>query len=226
MSLLSKGIGTVFGGSGGTSNPFAIPDLSFLKEDLTKKFKPVDTSTSDSTFRELLNVLGGQDQNDTEALDNLLSQLDVEGENKIGSTKSDFLDRGLGGPGQISDIEANALAQNRADTEDAKAGARVSTIQQGLNRLNSAYGSKYQGDLGVEGINSANYNDLLKTGNSNLQLLANLLSGNYNAAAKNQTDSSFPSPFFMGFGKSFGENLGKNAAGGTSDLFKAMLMGG
>jgi len=64
--------------------------------------------------------------------------------------KSDFADRGLGGPGMGSDIEFNALAQAYGDGDKNKADARNTLAQGELDRLKAkeqakqmAYGQRY-----------------------------------------------------------------------------------
>jgi len=68
----------------------------------------------------------------------------------VGSTKMDFLDRGLAGPGMMSDIEANALATDRANADKLKAATRTEYAGKELDRLKAqeealrgAYGARY-----------------------------------------------------------------------------------
>jgi hypothetical protein len=189
---------TGYGSKPGEANPFGVPNLDFLKNpiDLTKNFKPIDTTASDATFKDLLTNIGGQNQNDTEALNNLLNDINIQGNNTVGATKSDFLDRGLGGPGQISDIEANAIAQNRADTGRTAANARTTTVGKGLDRLATAYGTKYAGSLDTAKTNAATFNDLLKAGGLATAdasgTYAKLLADLYSGGEKNRIDTAQP----------------------------------
>lgn len=220
LSPLTAGFGGLlgYGSKPGVANPFGVPDLSFLKDnsaydylknpvDLTSGFKKIDTSGTDATFNDLLTNIGGQNQNDTEALNNLLRDINIQGENTVGSTKSDFLDRGLGGPGQISDIEANAIAQNRADTGRTAANARTATVGQGLDRLATAYGQKYLTGADTAKTNAATFNDLLKSGADLTQqgklaygniasgkegTLAKLMADLYSGGAKNNIETQQP----------------------------------
>lgn len=214
MSWLSKGTKAVGGGFGnvlqgvlagrpakqmpGSVNPFAPPDLSFLKDpfSMLKNYKPVDTSGTDATFKELLGVLGGQDQNDTEKLNQILGDIGIQEKNTVGNLKSDFLDRGLGGPNQISDIEANALAQARSGADRTRAEARTTMAGAGLDRLASAYGTKYAGGLDTAKTNAAAFNDLLKSEtalNAEQKLkLAQLISDLYSGGAQRQIAGYVP----------------------------------
>lgn len=88
---------------------------------------------------------------ENEQYQNALRDIGRQTESAIGSSKLDYQDRGLGGPGQMSDIEAVGLAQLRGQGAENEANARLSLYQQELDRLKareeaarSAYGSRYQ----------------------------------------------------------------------------------
>ena len=159
MSWLSSIFhGTPAGQIPGTKNPFAPPDLSFLKNkiDLTSGFKPI--KNNDALFNDLIGNINApssvdqvQSQVDSDRMKQLLEGIGIDEKNVVGGTKSDFLDRGLGGPGQISDIEANALAQNRYDANRLRSGARTEFANSELGRLKAreeaargAYGARYE----------------------------------------------------------------------------------
>jgi hypothetical protein len=149
---------TGYGSKPGEANPFGVPNLDFLKNpiDLTKNFKPIDTTASDATFKDLLTNIGGQ----------------------------------------ISDIEANAIAQNRADTGRTAANARTTTVGKGLDRLATAYGTKYAGSLDTAKTNAATFNDLLKAGGLATAdasgTYAKLLADLYSGGEKNRIDTAQP----------------------------------
>ena len=68
-------------------------------------------------------------------LDQTLQGIDQDTAQTVGNLKGDFLDRGLSGPGMISDIEANALAKAYGDADKTKAAARTQVGQSTLDLL-------------------------------------------------------------------------------------------
>lgn len=116
-------------------------------------YKAPGYSKSDSLYSDLLSSTQGpssvdqvREQLNNEQLSQLLSGVDTDTKNSIGSLKSDFADRGLGGPGQISDIEGNALAQAYGTGDKTKAAARTALEQSSLdlqkNRENQAIAAR------------------------------------------------------------------------------------
>ena len=145
----------------------------------TKKFS--DTY-NDNFFNDLLGAIptgpSSTDQVysalDNERVQQLLEGIDVDTKKSIGSLKSDFADRGLSGPGMISDIEGNALAQAYGDADKRKAAARTEYMTKELDRIKQreqisdearrdAYGARY--GAGVQGAltDVASQNEALAT---------------------------------------------------------------
>lgn len=207
-SPLTAGFASIlgYGSSPGQANPYAPPNLAFLQDpskfDFLKTLgdKTTKIGSTDNLFQDLLTNIGGQNQNDTAALNNLLADIGIDEKNTVGATKSDFLDRGLGGPGQISDIEANAIAQNRSMADRTRTGARVDTVGKGLDRLATAYGQRYATGASNAATDAATYNDLLKSGNLAYANLASgretdyakILSDLYSGGEKNKIDTMQP----------------------------------
>lgn len=209
-----------FGATPGVQNPFGVPDLSFLKDNkqfdflknLGSQYKPV--GTNDTMFNELIGKINApssvdqvQKSIDSQSMQELLDNINTDERNTVGSTKSDFLDRGLGGPGQVSDIEANAIAQNRADANKNRTGARLSYANSELERLKNkenqvvgAYGDRYDTTNKNLTTDANTFNDLLKTGNlgyadtvkDRQSLIAKLMTDLYTGGAKNQIDTAQP----------------------------------
>lgn len=109
-------------------------------------------------FQDLIGRIGAPSSVDeiskgleNEQVKQLLDEIDRTTKGTVATTKLDALDRGVGGPGQYGDIEANALAQVRTGGDRTKAGVRLSAYQSELARqkareeaVNSAYGTRYQ----------------------------------------------------------------------------------
>lgn len=132
------------------------------------------TDTSSGLFDQLLGSINSQSGANSDITKQLLDQIDQETAGQVGSLKSDFLDRGLGGPGQISDIEAAGLGDLRAGAVKAKTGAKLNLAKQNADALASAYGSRYTAGTSADAANKALYGqgalqdaqlsaDLLKT---------------------------------------------------------------
>ena len=115
------------------------------------------SGVGDQYFQDYLKTIGApssvdqvQKSLETDLLNQTLQGIDEQTAQDIGSSKMDYLDRGLGGPGQISDIEANALAQIRSGGAKTKAGARTQLGMAEIGRqkareeaLRGAYGQRY-----------------------------------------------------------------------------------
>lgn len=140
-----------------TSKLSALPDA--LKTFASTYKAPTGSSGLD--FNDLINNINApssvdqvQSQLDNDRLTQLLSGIDSDTKNTIGSLKSDFADRGLGGPGMLSDIEGNSLAQAYGDANVTKANARNTEAQGELDRLKAketaaqgAYTTRYQNQV-------------------------------------------------------------------------------
>jgi hypothetical protein len=194
-------LGNIFGNPAnqipGTNNPFSqyskeLADKLLSPTDLTSGFKPVDTTKSDTMFNNLLSSVGAQDVNLTQQMQDLLKGIDIDTSKSVGSLKSDFLDRGLGGPSQMSDIESAGLGDLYANAGLAKDQARLALGGKELDLINSAYGTGYKGALDTSTTNATLFNDLLKGGANltadKLATLANLFTG----AATNQREGYMP----------------------------------
>lgn len=144
---------------------------------------------------------------DTDTLNQLLSGIDTDTRNAVGSTKSDFADRGLSGPGVASDIEGSALAQNYADALKTKTAARTDFAGKELERqkakelaLRDAYKGRFDTstaadtqDASITGAgamadanayNTSNQNAATRTGQNQLAYADLLKSGNQAYADK------------------------------------------
>jgi hypothetical protein len=96
---------------------------------------------SDKFFQDYLTSLTGPSSSEDalksvegQGLEQLLAEIDRETAGQVGSAKLDFLDRGISGPGQVSDIEANAIAQLKTGGARNKAAARTSVLTSQLGR--------------------------------------------------------------------------------------------
>lgn len=105
-------------------------------------YKAPGYGKSDSLYQSLIDSTSGpssvdavRNQLNTEQLDQLMKGLNIDTKNTVGSLKSDFADRGLGGPGMLSDIEANALTQAYGDSNRTAAEARTKLGQSQLDLL-------------------------------------------------------------------------------------------
>ena len=112
----------------------------------------------EKSFQDLISRIGApssvdtvQKSLETESVQQLMDEIDRMTRGTEATTKLDFLDRGLGGTGQMGDIEANALAQVRAGGARTKAGVKTQAFQSELARqkareeaANAAYGKRYE----------------------------------------------------------------------------------
>jgi hypothetical protein len=140
---------------GGATNPYS-NDLTDNAPSFADTYR-APRARSGLDFNQLLGAIDApssvdevQSGVDSDRMKQLLAGIDTDTTNSVGSLKSDYLDRGLGGPGMISDIEANALAQARTGGDKAKAAARSDFATKELDRLKAretaqqaAYGKKY-----------------------------------------------------------------------------------
>lgn len=166
-------------------------DSSFL--DVLKNPTAIDRSKQNTAFDSLISSIDApssvddvRGELDNERLGNLLTGIDIDTKGTLGGLKADYADRGLGGPGMISDIEANALAQARGDSDRRKSDARLSLATAELDRLKAredarraAYASRYQTEAASD-TQDAN------TKNSMLSSWASLLDSRQKAEASNK----------------------------------------
>lgn len=172
------------GGSGGYSLPSLSAPASFANT-----YKAPSTAGMDQAFQSYIGSITGaspaeaaMQKTEQDILNSTLSDIDLQTNQNLASTKLDALDRGIGGAGQYGDIEANALAQARTGGLKAADTARTTLAttqeQRAADRekaLTGAYGAEYQAEAQKEAqaaqiaatgastdVNS--YNDLLKTG--------------------------------------------------------------
>jgi len=103
-------------------------------------YKP-PTDTSENQFQDLIKTIGAPSSVDeakkaaeTEQLKQMLTDIGRQTDTSVANTKMDFLDRGMAGPGQMSDIEAVGLAQARGSGEEAMNRARLTAYQSELDR--------------------------------------------------------------------------------------------
>lgn len=180
----------------------AIPDA--LKTFASTYQAPTGTSGLD--FNDLINNINApssvdqvQGQLDNDRLQQLLSGVDQDTANTIGSLKSDFADRGLGGPGMLSDIEGNSLAQAYGDANVTKANARNTEAQGELDRLKAketaaqgAYSSRYQNQVSTDNTDktiaaAGAQNDVNSYNSATMDALKQQLAEEDAAAGRTQT---------------------------------------
>ncbi len=174
-------------------------------------YKGPNYGRSDSIYNDLLGVVNAPSSVDqvrsgidSETMKNLLSGIDQDTAKSVGSLKSDFLDRGLSGPGMASDIEGNALAEAYGLGDKNKSTARLDYAGKELDRLKAAEDARRaaataryetagaqdtqenqtraagaQADVAGRQARDLSYADILKGGSDNssqaLQLLAQLI---------------------------------------------------
>jgi hypothetical protein len=179
VNKLIPGGGILNGGAQpGTPNPFQPPDLTKLKQpdpyttDLVKNtktyfdYKP----QTEGSFQDLVKTIGAPSSVDEvrkqvngDLMHQLLTEIDRSTNSAAADTKLDFLDRGIGGPGAISDIEGNALAQVRSAGAENRTKTTSGFLLDELNRLTQkeqalqgAYTSRYNADVsGASGAAAA-----------------------------------------------------------------------
>lgn len=145
--------------------------LSFLGDQV-----PVDTSRADADFDALIGNINApssvdqvQSEIESDLMKQLLETIDRDTAGEAANLKLDFLDRGLGGPGQISDIEAIGLAQVGAEGGRKKASARSNYALAELGRVKAreeaareAFSTRYKAGVNREQqlIGTRNQRDL------------------------------------------------------------------
>lgn len=152
-ALLSSLFKSPLSGGGG----YNLPSLS-APATFANTYKAPSTSGTDQAFQSYIDSITGASpaeaatrQTEQDILKQTLEDIDLQTNQGLASTKLDMLDRGLGGPGQFGDIEANALAQVRTGGVKAADAARLSLAQTDEARaadrekaLSAAYGTEYQ----------------------------------------------------------------------------------
>lgn len=114
---------------------------------------------------------------DNDQLSQLLAGIDEDTKNASGDLSMDFADRGVAGPGQISDAEASGLGRLAGLGVKSKAAARVGLAQTQLQRLSdkekaaqAAYGQRYgtsaSEDEQMRQLYGQGYQDLFGAGES------------------------------------------------------------
>ena len=121
--------------------------------------------TSDKAFQDYLtkiNAPGGTEEVrkrlESDALTQTLADIDRDTAQQIADLKMSMQERGIGGPGQTSDIEQVALAQAGASGGRTKAQARTTLQSQQLEReagrekaVAEAYGTRYGAEVAKAG---------------------------------------------------------------------------
>lgn len=129
----------------------AVPDLLKRLESLPSpvgdysnllKPPPDLQAQSDKYFQDYLKGISApssveqvQQQLEGQQLQQTLQQIDEDTARQLAKTKMDFQGRGLGGPGQFSDVEAGALGAVEAEAGKTRASARTQMEQADLARL-------------------------------------------------------------------------------------------
>lgn len=196
---------------------------------------------SQAIFDQLLGTIGKpssvdqvRSQVEGQQLQDLLDSINTDTKNSVGSLKSDFADRGLGGPGMISDIEGNALAQAYATGDKTRAGARGEFLNKQLDRAKTqelsdqtarqnAYNTRYGSEVNAENQNIANSLDVAKSdvGSYN-QMLDELFKGQITAGEGNADRNSRNMLSYADILRSGNQSYADKLSGGN-DLFAQLL---
>lgn len=134
---------------------------------------------TDAYFSDLLGSIGQgptstdqvYNELDSDLMSQILQGIDVDTKKSVGSLKSDFADRGLSGPGMISDIEATGLAQAYGDADTRRASTRTDFATKQLDRIrqreaeqNAAKQAAYQARFGAGVQQGAQARDIASRG--------------------------------------------------------------
>jgi hypothetical protein len=163
--------GSMGGGGTGPGTPGVAPGGAPILPGTPTKFAdnykpPVDNS--EALFQDYLKTITASPAAE-ESLKQTLEGVDRDTNQSLATTRLDTLDRGIGGPGQYGDIEANALAQVRAGGDRTKAAARTALAQSKEAAVKEAYGKRYDTGVasGVQGRNIAAQGALADTSAAN-----------------------------------------------------------
>jgi hypothetical protein len=212
---------SIWKNKGGPPNPFANPNLDYLLDPTRYGDVNKPLGSTEGLYDSIISAANGRGGADDELMNTLLQGIDQDTNQAVGSAKLDFLDRGLGGPGQISDIEGSTLNSLRTNALQEKNKTRAQFTTDRLDRLMTALSTKATAGssaldrlLGLKGSSDQAY----ATGESNL----------WNAAEARKEAGKRRS--WLGrtgdaFGNSFGTKLGEEAGSGGGNLFAALLGG-
>jgi len=148
---LFDALGFNIGAKPGPDNPYSPADWSrlfdnskfeYLKDYAPKAYAPVKAE-SEKLFQDYLGGIKSGYSTEDAQLQSMLRDIGRETENSVASSKMDFLDRGLGGPGQMSDIEAIALAQTRGQGQELGDAARLNVLSGREKTLSDAFAKRY-----------------------------------------------------------------------------------
>lgn len=121
------------------SSPY-ITNLPSQTKTFASTYKP-PVGTSDAMFKDYINSVSAPSSVDevqrnieNEQVQQMLREIGRGTEQSVASQKLDYQDRGLGGPGQMSDIEAVALAQTRGQGEELAAQTRLEALKAEIER--------------------------------------------------------------------------------------------
>jgi hypothetical protein len=230
LSFLSRTVKSITGNKPGPANPFGVPDLSYLID--PKRYGDVNNPLGATAgyYDDVIKSASGRGSTDTDYMKLLLGDIDTDTANTVGGLKSDFLDRGLGGPGQISDIEANALSGARENALKEKNRTRLDFTRENLDRESAAQGAKASAASSMLAA-------ILGLKSSGDQAYASGTTGLWNAAEARKNagkQKSFLGRFGDTFGDSFAKTFGSNLAGGGGSgddsggglAYLKLLMGG
>lgn len=137
------------------SNPYTAGLPSNMKS-FDSGYNP-GKGVGDDYFQSYLDAIGApssvdqvQSGIDSDLMQQLLEGIDTDTRHSAGSLKSDFLDRGLGGPNQMSDIESAGLGEVYGAGDKNKSAARLDFAGKELGRMkakeeakNEAYKTRY-----------------------------------------------------------------------------------
>ncbi len=176
----------LLGGGGSTDGSSYVPGVTGSLMDKAKaggflfadNYDP-DAGPSGQYFKDYLASVSGPSTADDmqkaiedDAVKQLLAQIDQDTEGSLASNRLDYLERGFGGPGQVSELETAGAAGIRAGGVKAKADARTKALLANVDRLKAketakgeALGKRYELTSAAEGAGAQ----------SDAQILSSLL---------------------------------------------------
>lgn len=221
-------------GREGPKNPYSPVDFaSLFAQDLEKPGAAYDYG---GAYKDLLSMINAPSsveavQQDVEGqqMQDLLGDVDLETKGAYGSTMADMADRGLVGEGQSSDIAMNALAQIQGMGARTKSGIHSQYALGRLGRLSDKERRAETAQSGYAGILASMAESARQRNLQRMLGLTDQQVGAYGRGAQlqNQYTPGMLENFGQNFASSFGQQVGKNAAGPSAeDFMKMFAMGG
>jgi hypothetical protein len=227
------GLSSVFKNKSGPKNPFAVPDLKYLLEKGRYGDESDPLGSTGGLYDSIISRLTGPSSTEgvrgevnDETMAALLAAIDEDTDAAAGGAKMDFAERGLGGAGRMSDIEASALGGIRTNAAKNKGNTRLAFATDRLDRLDAREGQLLEA-MGMKASTATNMLDALLGRKLTADTTHASTSASLWNAAENRKQAgkkrSWLGTVGDEFGQSFGRKLGENAAGGASNAFAALL---